>query len=51
MDLKLGEELNDRVLGTLQAAITPMVEFLTKRILECEHKLAVALDNLPNSER
>ena len=39
MDLKLGEELNERLLGTLQAAISPMAEILTKKILECEHKI------------
>ena len=46
LDIKLGKELNDRILGTLQAAITPMAELLSRKMMECEHKLNERLDSI-----
>ena len=34
----LGTELKKQMLGTLEAAITPLAEFMTKRLLDFERK-------------
>ena len=39
MDANLGDRLKYLVLGTLQAAITPMVEVFSKKIQDIEAKL------------
>ena len=41
MEARLGDELRDLILGTLRAAITPLAETMTKKLLEIEGRLSV----------